>query len=164
MIGGQCEFLLIIRYVFTEKGELLMEERNHNDKNTPLRSIGHLARPIEGWRLPAPDVMGYLADSQIRQPDFEIIGEHVRDYWPNVTSIEAGVLADKLYMAISITPFSKEAQEAHWPLADWIKLALDTKNLSFFFLPPSETKACSSEITVYRSTHRKDNPYEDQAA
>ena len=128
-----------------------MEERSDAELPRRRRTVGSLAAPVEDRRLPAPDVMGYLADRLIRRSDLSLVAEYVRDFWPNVTAIRCGVLGEEPYFAIHIAPFSSEAQQAHWPLAEGVRRLLATGDCLFFFLPPADVPACCAEFTLYEA-------------
>lgn len=126
-------------------------------RNTPNRranrhrTLGFLASGLEDRRLPPPDVMGYLADRLIRREDLDAVAEHVRESWPRVQCVRCGILDDRPYFSIHISPFSAAAQQEHWPLADWIERSLETRDCQFLFLPPAEEKPFSSQVTVYQA-------------
>jgi hypothetical protein len=104
---------------------------------------------VEDRRIPAPDVLGYLADRSIRRSQLLLVADHVRKVWPNVTSVRCGAHDDRPYFLIHIAPFSKSAQRDHWTLADWIETTLQTEDCQFFFLPPVRSEPFSSAITIY---------------
>ncbi|HUT14233.1 MAG TPA: hypothetical protein VMY42_27355 [Thermoguttaceae bacterium] len=127
-------------------------EGPHNVRTTDrLAVLGILASPIEDRRSAAPDVLGHLADRLIRPSDLALVAEHVREQWPKVSAIRCGVHGDRPYLAIHIHPFSQAAQREHWPLADWVKIALKTDDLQFFLLPPMERLPFSCEVSVYET-------------
>ena len=111
--------------------------------------LGILASPVEDRRLAAPDVLGHLADRLIQRCDLILVAEHVHEQWPKVTAIRCGVYGDRPYFAIHIHPYSEAAQREHWPLADWIEVALKTDDIQFFLLPPMEQASFSSDVSVY---------------
>lgn len=143
---------------------MLTNEQNHENPSQRRQTLGILASPVEDKRLPPPDVFGYLADRLIQRQDLEFVAEHVREAWPQVTSVRCGVYDDKPYFSIHIHPFSKAAQRDHWPLGEWIRMALHTKDCRFFFLPPMEDESFCSETTVYQNPARKPGNGEPQAA
>jgi hypothetical protein len=101
-------------------------------------------------------VLGHLADRLIQRRHLALVAEHVQEQWPKVTAIRAGVYGDQPYFAIHIHPFSVAAQHDHWPLADWIEIALKADGFQFFFLPPMEPALFSSEVPVYEKVAGND--------
>jgi len=131
-----------------------MPTEGPNNVKSPKRPtvLGVLACPVEDRRLAAPDVLGHLADCLIQRCHLALIAEHVKEQWPKVTAIRVGVYGEQRpYFAIHIHPFSEAAQREHWPLADWIEIALKADGLKFFFLPPMEQAPFSSEVSVYET-------------
>jgi hypothetical protein len=138
-------------------------EGPENAESLPrLVVLGVLACPVEDRRPAAPDVLGHLADRLIQRCHLTQVAEHVAEHWPTVTAIRAGVYGDRPYFAIHIHPFLEATQREHWPLADWIEVALRTNDLQFFLLPPMEQTPFSSEVLVYETAPRetmRDTPW-----
>jgi hypothetical protein len=103
------------------------------------------------YRIPASDVMAYLADRNIRKPELQLIADYVSREWPTVQAVRCGVYVSsgRPHFDIHISPFSTEAQRAHWVVGDWIEATLHTTDSDFFFLPEMEKKEFSSAISVF---------------
>lgn len=114
------------------------------------RGLRDLPNPIDDARLPAPDVMGILADYQIHKPQLDEIAREVHENWPGVCAVHAGhyPLSNQTYFQIQIDPFSRELQRHHWALGDKIESIIGTNKLHYFFLPRMEENP--SEIRVYK--------------
>lgn len=109
-------------------------------------------------RLQLPDVAGYLADMQIRVPQIGDLALHIRENWPNVTSVEVGIgqlvfETGKPNFTIRIAPYSKTEAHRHWPVKDDIRrifMLVEGQDGGFFFLPKSEPGNYSRDLVIYR--------------
>lgn len=127
-----------------------MEENIEDEEKENAGSLGFLASPVEDRRLPAPDMMGVLADYQIRKPQLDEIAREVHENWPGVCAVSVGKYSnDHPHFSIEIDPFSKALQREHWPLGDVIRSIIRNENFGCFYLPNME-KTYSSELRIYR--------------
>ncbi len=111
-------------------------------------TLGFLASPIEDRRLPAPDMMGVLADYQIRKPQLDEIAREVEQNWPGVCVVSVGKYCnDTPHFSIELDPFSKDLQREHWQLGDAIRSIIGNDSFGCFYLPRMGEH--SSELRVY---------------
>jgi hypothetical protein len=95
--------------------------------------LGFLASPIEDRRLPTPDMMGVLADYQIRKPQLDEIARAVAENWPGVCTVSVGKYCnDYPHFSINIDPFSRALQRQHWALRDVITSIIGNDSFGFF--------------------------------
>jgi len=113
-----------------------------------------LSAPLLDLRRPAVDVMGALADLQIRRDDLELLREHVRKSYPDVTSIRCGFRRreHRPFFTIHFAPFSETRQVDHWPLGDWMKMAFRLAKAEFYYQPPMPPETISAAVTIYAKT------------
>lgn len=128
-----------------------MEENEEEGKmEEGMGSLGFLASPVEDRRLPAPDMMGVLADYQVRKPQLDEIAREIDQNWPGVCAVRVGQFGNNPHFSIEIDPFSKALQREHWPLGDIIRSIIGNDSFGCFYLPRSEEKPYSLELRIYR--------------
>lgn len=99
-------------------------------------------------RLPPIDVIGGLADRQIRRHQLRAIAGHVTANWPRVSSVRCCFSDGMPFFSIHIQPFSEAAQRRHWPVADWIEALLEGEKCRFLFLPKSDKPSHPGDIEI----------------
>ena len=119
--------------------------RGDSNRNEPRLS---LAEPFLDRRLPPADVLGTLADFQIRGTELEMIAVLVRQDWPDVQAIRCTIRHTRPFFSIHIFNFSEQAQRRHWPLADQIEQIIQNEECRFLFLPTIEREVGPGEIEV----------------
>lgn len=119
--------------------------RGDSNRNEPRLN---LAEPFLDRRLPPADVLGTLADFQIRGTELEMIAELVRQDWPDVQAVRCTIRHGRPVFSIHIFDFSEQAQRRHWPLADRIEEIIQSKECRFLFLPTIERRVSAGEIEV----------------
>jgi len=100
-------------------------------------------------RLPPVEVMGALADRQIRRQQLQAITQHVTENWPQVSSVRCRFSDGLPFFSIHIQPFSEAAQCRHWPLADWVEALLDDQECRFLFLPKLNRPPHPGDIEIF---------------
>ncbi len=113
-------------------------------------TLGFLSNCIDDRRLPAPDVMGVLADYQVRKPQLDEIAREVDKNWLGVCKVSVGVLNNCPHFYIDIVPFSKELQRQHWGLGDVIRTIIGNDSFPCLYLPRREDTPYSSDVVVYQ--------------
>jgi hypothetical protein len=130
------------------------EESKRRAQKACLEILQLCPIPIDDYRYPPPDVMGFLADRNIRKDDLLHIAEHVAQHWPQVVAVRCGISSNRPYFSIHLTPFSPTAQREHWPLGDWIESTLQTTDCDFIFLPPMTESTYSPRINIYEIANK----------
>ena len=114
-------------------------------------AMNHSSSFLNDVRTAPTDMLGYLADFQIRQVELLAWAEKIRTLWPEVQSVECGLrLGNRVYLAIRIDPYSDERARFHWQLADWIQSSYPrTRDFIFYFLPPASGDKLSTSTRIY---------------
>ena len=120
--------------------------RGDSHRNEPRLN---LAEPFLDRRLPPADVLGTLADFQIRGTELEMIAELVQRDWSDVQAIRCTIWHGRPFFSIHIFNFSEQAQRRHWPLADRIEEIVESEECRFLFLPTIERKVDPGEIEFF---------------
>ncbi|MBT4867503.1 MAG: hypothetical protein HON53_20555 [Planctomycetaceae bacterium] len=129
--------------------------RGDSSRNDPHLN---LAEAFLDRRLPPADVLGTLADFQIRGAELEMIAELVQRDWPDVQAIRCTIRHGRPFFSTHIFNFSEQAQRHHWPLADRIEEIIQSEECRFLFLPTIERKVDPGELEVF-SRHRDNLKY-----
>ena len=109
----------------------------------------NLAEAFLDRRMPPADVLGTLADFQIRGAELEIIAALIRGEWPDVQTVRCTIRHGRPVFSIHIATFSEQAQHRHWPLADRIEEIIRSEECRFLFLPKIERASEAGEIEVF---------------
>lgn len=119
----------------------------HGDSNRNEPRL-NLAEPFLDRRLPPADVLGTLADFQIRGTELEMIAALVQQDWPDVQAVRCTIRHGRPVFSVYIESFSELAQRRHWPLADRIEEIVQSEECRFLFLPTIERRVNPGEIEV----------------
>jgi len=110
-------------------------------------------------RQPPFDVMGALADHQVRRQQLQMIAEHVAEKWPEVRSVRCRFSDDLPLFSIHIERFSEAGQRRHWPLGDWIEAHLEGVKCRFLFLPALDKAEHFADIEIYSARANRRNKH-----
>ncbi len=146
-----------------------MAEFNDNDHADHLPDPD-LARSFSfDRRTPPTDVLGALADWQIRKHHLQEIRKKVAENWPEVSSIRCTIDYGKPIFSVHIRDSSesfqqeqwKSLQEKHWPVGDLIdgvlKDVLGDRKCGVTFVPEPKIERLShpGDVKIYPAQERE---------
>ena len=120
--------------IFRQHQETLSETRP--ELSSVLRDLSfHLS----GFRHDPPDMIGHLADRNVRQSDLDHIAQVVHRNWSGIRRIFVGSFQSNHYFSIESFSKNKDDHKENWPAAKWLQNRFPELNdFVFFFHGPSK--------------------------
>jgi hypothetical protein len=137
-------------------------EANHNHKRLidrqPSRKVATLAITAATAALdaliprqePIADMIGYLADCQVRRRELFQIADTLRKSWPLVHSLRCGMIANRPRLTVCLEGCTDELRSRHRSLTIWLKSEFPgLSHFSIGYLNPTPWNAWGRDTLIY---------------